>query len=501
MSRHITDCKMYLIGLSNESAAAIEMHTDLQAAITNMGENISSLIQEQLSLSAIVWISLSGWLNLTKEQRQFIGKISKILVLPENMDMNDIDSFGSLGFSAILREPLLPKNINEAIYQAIEINNTYQDIYRMTREIILEREILGRKNANLNFLVNFLSSTSGLLMPNEILNVARENLAELMPVDDIAAFLWELDEQALQSEEFVPTMFIPAVENSADWNKWTSALLEAAKSITHKTFANYKEYRLNKFNSAGENAAKKTIQEMSIILPLRIRDNAVGVIIISFSEDFGLGRDNLEVLDSAMSHLALALRSTWLYRQVKNKAERDALTGLYNRRYFDERLQHELRRHERYGHELGIIMLDIDHFKSINDTFGHPLGDEVLRELSVLLSRQLRYADCVARYGGEEFVILLPYTTAEHAWTLADRLRRKIASHRFCSNTIDRKITVSLGVTGFRPELGITKEQLINQADVGLYKAKNQGRNCTVLEPVSDNLIIENVEEARHLSA
>ena len=494
-------CKMYAAGLSSKSVRLIIQYSGLDAnMMQDVGEDFEFLPDLADEQSGIMWITLEAWKNLPPLKKSIVENMSRVLLVPEDMTIEEINNFGSDGFSAVLCEPLNAENVRQATSQALESYNIYRDIFRMTREIILEREVLARKNSNLYFLVNFLSGTSGLLLPHEILVMARQHLSELLPVQDVGAFLWSFDDSLQQDEAPFPTMFIPALAESPAWQKWSQTLLDAGESIRHKKFEGVEKQSLPPFNWDGEEEPAKPCapnKELSIALPLRIHNKSVGVLIISFCEEFSLGRDNLEVLESAMAHLALALRSTWLYKQVKSRAERDGLTGLYNRRYFDERLEHEIKRHDRYGHEFSLILLDIDHFKVINDTYGHLTGDDILKELAELLVKELRYADCMARYGGEEFVLVLPYTSGEKAQGLAERLRQMISEHSFCGGGLNDKVTASFGVTSFVAGHQITPHQLFAQADKALYSAKGQGRDCTVLYTYSPTLANTGSNQAR----
>jgi len=153
-------------------------------------------------------------------------------------------------------------------------------------------------------------------------------------------------------------------------------------------------------------------------------------------------------------------------------SSRDYLTGAYNRRKFDEILNSEIERAKRYGHLLSIGLLDIDHFKKVNDTHGHQAGDSVLQELTSLIAQHIREVDYLARYGGEEFVLLTPGTDLVGARGLAEKLRRIIESHAFLGQD---RITISLGVAQFIQE--DTAATFIERADAGMYRAKAKGRN------------------------
>jgi diguanylate cyclase (GGDEF)-like protein/PAS domain S-box-containing protein len=158
--------------------------------------------------------------------------------------------------------------------------------------------------------------------------------------------------------------------------------------------------------------------------------------------------------------------------KLKELAERDYLTKVYNRRMFENLLKHEMERAKRHGRPLSLIMFDIDHFKRINDTFGHQVGDQVLKRLVDVVRSNLRRTDILARWGGEEFMILLPETSTESACKLAERLRRTVENADFGKAG---RITVSFGVAGMRRE--DTAESLVRRADRAVYEAKRKGRN------------------------
>ncbi len=169
--------------------------------------------------------------------------------------------------------------------------------------------------------------------------------------------------------------------------------------------------------------------------------------------------------------------------ELARMATRDDLTGLHNRRELNRRLEDELRRAERYEQQFSVWMLDIDHFKKINDTYGHQIGDRVLENLAVNLVRMLRDTDVVARYGGEEFIIILPHTSLEQSASMAERICTAVAGMTFALNgSGDLSITVSIGVASY-PRHGKSGDDLIDTADQGLYAAKQGGRNQVRIGP------------------
>lgn len=173
---------------------------------------------------------------------------------------------------------------------------------------------------------------------------------------------------------------------------------------------------------------------------------------------------------------------------LRELATRDELTRLYNRREMSRILTDEIARCRRYNREMSLLMIDIDWFKRVNDTWGHQAGDEVLQGISRLLVENTRATDFVARYGGEEMVVILPETSAEQALVVAEHLRCKIAEHEFTVSTdsdardtqsIKLNVTISIGLASFNGELS-TEEAILVAADRALYAAKRKGRNCAV---------------------
>jgi diguanylate cyclase (GGDEF)-like protein len=156
----------------------------------------------------------------------------------------------------------------------------------------------------------------------------------------------------------------------------------------------------------------------------------------------------------------------------------DGLTQLYNHRYFHERLESEVERSNRTGLPLSLLMIDVDHFKHYNDLNGHPAGDTVLRKVARILSEGRRLNDVVARYGGEEFTILLVDTPTDAAAQLAENLRQRVAEEEFANGEAQPmgRLTISLGVASY-PHSAVSAVELVEAADVALYRAKGGGRN------------------------
>ena len=179
-----------------------------------------------------------------------------------------------------------------------------------------------------------------------------------------------------------------------------------------------------------------------------------------------------EELQDALARLSEANTS------LKKMNAIDAVTGIHNRRYFDENLEKEWRRAKRQGYEISMLLLDVDHFKRVNDTYGHLAGDECLAAIATKVNQLFnRPSDVVARYGGEEFVVVLPYISGDNALRLAERLRKNIEKSTFSADGHDLQVTVSIGVATALPNDELRPRDLIDWSDSVLYAAKLAGRN------------------------
>jgi len=203
----------------------------------------------------------------------------------------------------------------------------------------------------------------------------------------------------------------------------------------------------------------------------------------SFAMDISLQKEAQSQLIN--SHVQLQQKTTALEKareQLKKQANQDPLTSLYNRRYFQDISQKLINIAKREGNDLSVIMLDIDNFKNINDSYGHSIGDEVIINLSNFLVEKTRESDIVARFGGEEFAILLPQTDTQGAFKIASLIREVVEQHKLKisgSNII--QYTISLGVDSFDLSSDHKIDEALNRADSALYEAKNSGRNKVVL--------------------
>lgn len=180
-----------------------------------------------------------------------------------------------------------------------------------------------------------------------------------------------------------------------------------------------------------------------------------------------------------LPHLTLSAKRVLLFSQLNDRSRVDGLTGLYLRRYFMERLHTEIQVAKRYKTDFYIMMLDIDFFKKVNDTYGHVIGDKVLIAISKILTAFVRPGDIVGRYGGEEFIILLPMVLKKQALEIAEKIRTNIQIYKFIENDVSFSTTISIGITKYTETLN--EDALISIADNALYQAKKEGRNKVVI--------------------
>ncbi len=223
-------------------------------------------------------------------------------------------------------------------------------------------------------------------------------------------------------------------------------------------------------------------------LPLVYKEEVLGVINFARQGRSSFTYQDVKKLSLVAGQVALAIANARLYTRTRELSVKDELTGINNRRYFQQMLQMEWKRAVRFHRKLSLIMIDVDHFKAYNDSFGHLQGDAVLRQIGTLLRRNLREVDTVARFGGEEFIALLPDTDKRGAIVAAEKVRALVEEHRFLDEKrqATRGITISAGISTF-PDDVEEMDDLIDHADIALYRAKESGRNRVLcFAPPSD---------------
>jgi diguanylate cyclase (GGDEF)-like protein len=224
---------------------------------------------------------------------------------------------------------------------------------------------------------------------------------------------------------------------------------------------------------------EKLVQsKLELLYPIKSRGKLIGILALGQKKDDALyTHEDIELVKSMASQAGIIVENARVYSQAVTWANTDGLTELYNHRHFHERLDQEIARGSRFGAIFSLIMLDLDHFKTFNDNYGHLAGDEVLRKIGRCIEGSIRSVDMAFRYGGEEFAAILPETRLDDAYKVAERIRKTIEAK---ATTGTMPVTASLGISSW-PVDGMTKEDIISRADAALYQAKLMGRNRTCL--------------------
>ncbi len=232
--------------------------------------------------------------------------------------------------------------------------------------------------------------------------------------------------------------------------------------------------------------------EFLVISPLVVSEKIFGVLLLASRRPISFDFDLASLISLVANHSSLIIEKVKLFEETQRLSITDSLTGLYNARHFYRSLHAELERAKRYNDAFSLVIFDIDDFKQVNDTYGHQIGDDLLKEFADILFHFSRKSDIVARYGGEEFVMILPKTPKESAYFLANRILKKVQEHKFLADKkLSLNISISGGISTF-PEDGDNEKDLLYCADMALYKAKQEGKkrvicfNKTIFSEVSN---------------
>jgi two-component system, cell cycle response regulator len=344
-------------------------------------------------------------------------------------------------------------------------------------------ESLYRDRKDLEALLELTSLASSTLNPKEVLYLVVKKISEILKVTRCSMI--SINAEDGRYAQVISTFEDPMI---------TNIRLDLAKYPEIKNVLSSRKPVV--IQDARKDPVMKKVKELIaplgirsiLVIPIFFREEIIGTMLLRTSRaNHAFTKREIQLcvaLANASSH---ALYNSFLFQKLSREKARleklavtDYLTGIYNIRYFYSRLEEEFSRAERYQLPLSCIMLDIDHFKKINDSYGHRIGDLILREFAQLIKQYTRKSDLVARYGGEEFIMLLPQTSLKGALIEAKRLQKVVKETQFAQLREGQRITVSFGISCL-PDRKIKKpDDLINFADNALYKAKEKGRDLIV---------------------
>ena len=308
---------------------------------------------------------------------------------------------------------------------------------------------------------------SASLDENQVYRAIHTAVSQLMPCEDLLIALLDASRDEIQAVYMVENEQSLTPGRFPSWQGLSGRAIATGKSLKIDDFT--RDYTDVPVVIFGEDRTRS-----ALVVPLLVKGRAIGALSAQSCTINAYSIDDQEMLELLAAHAAIAIENARLFAEVQQLATHDSLTGVYNRHHFFLLSKSEVERARRYNIPLSLIILDIDNFKQVNDTFGHAMGDQVLQTVAQRCRSHLRDADLMGRYGGEEFVILLPLTDIDDSQGVAERLRQDIETANL--ETGRGTLTISLGVAVW-DETCKNAEALLERADQALYMAKNAGKN------------------------
>jgi len=324
---------------------------------------------------------------------------------------------------------------------------------------------------NLNILRSTINAISMSFEIKEIIESAGNNLPNLFDFSSFGVLWKEGLLLYLYQDESCPPSFTQEVGNNMV--RVFSILGEEPIDVDRLTL----QVEKRNFRPKQMVMDSKSTLKSHLTLPLAVEGEIIGCISLNSDQPNAFDAQDLQFFSVIGYQMAATLKHFQRFSSIQSMAIYDNLTGLYNRRSFEERLGIETQKSFYGSTPVSLVMVDIDHFKKVNDTFGHLEGDKVLCEIASLLKTSVRKKDIVVRYGGEEFILILSGAGLEEAAMIAERIRRLVESTPVQMEQAQINLTVSLGISNFPIHRPQSKEELVKMADLALYEAKRGGRN------------------------
>ncbi len=346
-------------------------------------------------------------------------------------------------------------------------------IEEKTALVVSANQNLEKSLKELRTLYTISQALTASLDPEELCNKLSEVISENVPVSNFAILLREEGGQELkvksasgfENNDLVRQLSFTCDEGISGRVLREAKTLYVADTSSEPVYLHYKGMKL-------ENGS-------FLCVPMVLKEEVLGVINFFRRDTYAFSEEEIFMLSMLASQMAIAVENARLYAKTKELSLIDDLTKVFNRRHFQKILEMEFKRAKRFQRPLSLLMIDVDHFKSFNDRFGHLEGDRMLIEIARIFQSNLREVDTLARYGGEEFAVILPNTSLEDACKVGEKLKNfveQMSELRERQSSPRHKITVSVGVAALSGSLE-SAESLLNRADRALYQAKTTGRN------------------------
>jgi diguanylate cyclase (GGDEF)-like protein len=360
-----------------------------------------------------------------------------------------LPSFAITLFFLILCFKIIEYYHSQILYQKKLMEDLNNSLFKLSSDLKIEKMLYNC----LEILIDFYKGNIGMMI---ILN---DKLKNFLPTDILTVNLNLPMYEENKRENYFYTTLSPNMVSHEDEQKIKNLI---------------KEYDFNRCSGIITLPIHDEKETKAIVIVGIMRKNKKELI-----KEFEISKSVVEVF---LRHLNLELENALLHEGINIASITDALTEVYNRRYFNLRLKEEFAKSKREGYPISVMISDLDNFKYYVDTYGHPMGDIILKEVASILKTSLRETDIICRFGGDEFAYLLPFSLSTDAKIVAERIKKNIENYKFLAGKVNDEVrlTLSIGIASF-PEHGNSEEELLSKADNALFKAKNMGKNKIVI--------------------